>query len=463
MNSRWGWGAVCVTLALSYLGSVLALGLPDLSNDSGAYLKYARTRIDSGIHGHEIQNGPDMHRELGYPFFIASVLRPFEWIVGREDVFALKWITFCQGLFFLTALACLVFLPGSSQRYRRVFAAVLFLSPTLWGAHTVIYSESLAATLVIFAFVAAFRSVETQSLGACLAFGLLIGLQGLVRYSQVYWVFFCGFVGGFASIYFRVRGQSALASKLFLSGILAILCVASWNLRNRLVLGPEAYSIREPIVLAGKILRVESIDLFNHLPQALVCAVGTNLCQRIYGEAASFPFEIRESDRLGIKAWKDHVESYTGSATARFRDFRKQYFRRYLDHPFLQFVGSLVEMVRIGFCESVPPFGTRGLSFTFFPRIWHFAGSLLVWALFWSGLSTLSRAERSVRLVMVLSLAWITYHFALMSQVTNLVRYVIPLLPCIYAVGALFVLRLANTATDRWSKSSRSVSQVARQ
>jgi hypothetical protein len=429
-----------------YLASVCGFGKPDLANDSSAYLEYARVQIDHGFHG-QYSTGPDMHREPGYPFFIQVVLRPLEFFVGREDLLALKWIVFCQTIFFLFSVGVLVFLPGRTRKYRRIFAGLLLASPTLWGSHTIIYPESLSASLVILALAGVDRFAEKPGWFSAGWVGLLIGVQSLVRYTQFYGVIVCAlFAAGFSLWSYR----QGLVQRARSSALIAFLALAGgiyWPIRNHLVLEPGAYSVREPTAIAGKILRIEEADLLHNLPKALVCAVGTSLCERIYGSDACLMYEIRGSDKLGGLAWLEHTREYAGPTEKKLSAFKARYFRRYFEHPFLQILGSLIEIVRIGFWESLPAIQIR--IFDAFPRVWHFGGSLLVWGFFLRGLKTLSQAGAGLRPVLGISIGWVLYHFALMSQITNLVRYVIPLLPCVYAVCAIPLARRAKAIPVR--------------
>ena len=115
-----------------------------------------------------------------------------------------------------------------------------------------------------------------------------------------------------------------------------------------------------------------------------------------------------------------------------------------------QLLGNGLELLRMFFFEAVLDSTTFPKPMQGFLRAWHILGSGLFWIFilaswthFWLQKDS-SGAERSIFL---LCAGFIAYHAATMSQITNVVRYVFPILPFLY----YFVADGISTALERVS------------
>lgn len=429
-----------------YVGIVLyailtcLLGSPNLSNDSGQYFNYANFLLTTRVYGQK-EGIPDADREPGYGAFLALARAPVE--IGAKVIgvnistpFLLKWFVFWQAFLGFAMAALAAFCTSLPRSVGRIFFAILVLSPTVWGTHSVIYSETLAISLLLFFLWALDRAVCDAAPKSAILAGAAWGMLAL---TKGYFELASTISFALASVCFvlgRPTRMSRCHSALILLGTLvAITMQSAWSFRNRFTLGPNMATPRIAYALAGKVLRAETFVVPRELPIALSAAIGTNLCNRLYSETACLKYEIRGSDQLGIAAWAKYKARMPTPAEAQ-KALVHDMIIRYFDHPGLQIFATLLEVVRMSFFEAPQSIQSGVGALDMLPRVWHFAGSILAWVVAWAGFFAIRRQNMHSKLAC--SHLWIfcgvlvLYHYVVMSQTTNLVRYIYPVLPAIY-------------------------------
>jgi hypothetical protein len=200
--------------------------------------------------------------------------------------------------------------------------------------------------------------------------------------------------------------------------------------------------------IAGKVLRVQKFNMPKELTTALAAAVGTNFCNDIYGKSACFLYTIDGADSIGFPLSDRYYRIFSAPALAQSA-MVKDMAQEYLKNPLLQVLGSLLEAIRMSFLESPQRLETGVRILDLSPRLWHFFGSLLVWLFFFRGLKASRSFSSNGRSFLWVLLSLLAFHYAVMSQFTNLVRYIYPMLPVIYFFAALGIASFGQRSRGR--------------
>jgi hypothetical protein len=325
-----------------YFAISLSLARPDLSNDSRAYFSYARNLVDTGVYG-DAPGLPDMAREPGYGAFLAVLLFAFDHVqsftgwIGTSTESALMWVVFWQILLSVLAFALMAFKSGLPARYRWPIFLVSLLSPTLWGASTVIYSETLVISLMAIFMFFAFRAFTGKTrfwrnaIGAGGAWGAIVLTKGYLEYT-IPVALLAGLI--LAGLKWR-RGSEEESRARLRKWLLAVALVSSlfaggWSVRNRAVLGDQRSSRRMLNAIAGKVLRVQKFNMPKELTTALAAAVGTNFCNDIYGKSACFLYTIDGADSIGFPLSDRYYRIFSAPALAQsamVKDMAQEYLK----------------------------------------------------------------------------------------------------------------------------------------
>lgn len=437
---------------LAYAWLVTSLGEVSAAYfDSLQYLQYGRNLLEQGIYG--FQSGePDMNREPGYGVFLAGLL----WLVKSlglvRDLAAAAepanviWLKTIQAyVLFLSAAAC-AFLGAFPARVRKPFFLVVILSPTCIGAVREIYSEALAIPLSLLLLCFVSRALSS---GGVLFPALAGALFGAMVLTKSYF-HFASYVFLLAFIFFRGRQIYEWAARrvalrpllrfpvplllfcLFLGGFLS---QQAWSLRNARLFGANASEARLSIALAGKVARLDRARWGKDLGPAIAASLGTNFCDKLYNPERCSLFDYRGCDVIGNEVrldYENRLPTKTEADSSLKRDMVKLWFAR----PFTQLFGSGLELLRMFFFEAVLDAGTLPSLLQVPARAWHIVGSLAFWCLILVSFTRhrrhwgrLPQVERQLALF---CLALLAYHAAMMAQITNVVRYVFPILPFLY-------------------------------
>lgn len=412
---------------------------PNLHDESEAYFQYGQNLLTTGTYG-VVPGEPDDLREPGYGFFLAAVLAPAR-LISTEQAFLLRWIVLVQAALF--ALAAYFFFQRSQLPIvlRSILLGLLLLSPTLAGANSVIYSESIVISLMVVILAAlagpAFPRPPTLALiGAC---------AGYILLTKMYLLFFVplsllGFLA--AALWLRGAGLGREAAMRFILVMaLASLPFLLWSARSRGVEKRHRDNDRIVIQLAGKVYRHKDWNLREEWKAALLASCCISTCVRKYGAQSCDKFTWVRSDPLGyqvLQMWKDRPPEQK----------QKSVLRETLEYWWstlpIQLVSSGLELLRISFVEGARVTPESGALWRGFAQAWHVFGSLMVWLLAFGGLAVAwkEREEAYLRRASVGGFALVLYHLVFMSQVTNVQRYSVPILPWLYWFAALALWRL---------------------
>lgn len=417
--------------------------------DSVQYVAYGANLLREGVYG-AIQGVPDMNREPGYGFYLAALFGLVRG-VGLADLASLSlpegifWVKVLQAwLLFLAAGLC-AFRGGLQTRMRWPLFFILVFSPSSIGAVREIYSEALAVPLSVLLLFCVARALRQKSrvfsIASAVSFGLLVLTKSYLYHAS--FVFLAVALGGF--LYKRARTEfSGLFLALALGGLVA---QQTWNYRNSRLFGENASEARLSIALAGKVARLHQVNWRNDLPVSLAGSLGTNFCDRIFGPERCSQFDYRGCDQIG-NDYLARYKSLYGANRLVDQHLKRDMLRLYFERPFTQLAGSGLELLRMFFFEAVLDAGTLPGPFQPLARAWHIAGSLLLWILivaswrsYWRSWKSLAIPDRHLALFCALLLV---YHAGTMAQITNVVRYVFPVIPFLYFFAAGGVVSLIN-------------------
>jgi hypothetical protein len=291
-----------------------------------------------------------------------------------------------------------------------------------------IYSEALSIPLSFLLLHFSARSIGRRSAIPAVAAGAVFGLCVLTK-SYLFYASF-GFLAAAAA--FAWRRDVALAALFFALAAGGITAQKAWNHRNERLYGVNVSEPRLGIAIAGKVARLDRAKWPRDLPVALAASVGTNFCDARYGGARCALFDYRGCDVIGNEEVVKRRRLYR-PASLTDRDVKRDMARLYLERPFTQIFGSLLEIERMAFFEAFLDAGTLPGPLHPPARAWHVVGSLLFWAAILVSWGRLRRAPPGEeRAVTYFCAALLLYHAAAMSQITNVVRYVFPVLPFLY-------------------------------
>ncbi len=417
-----------------YLGAIWFGAQPDLSNDSFSYYSYAKNFAQTGVYG--VQPGvPDNGREPGYGIFLGAAIFPVVsfFQVGKD--FLLKWMVIAQTLFFLFSLFLFYKKSSLHLQIKNIFVAIALLSPTFFLAHSILFSESLALSLMILilAYGDQFR----------VRYGILGVLFGLLLITKLYFLLLAlllllGSLFFMLYCYKKTKVLERRALSLAYIASIALVFPLSWNIRTALSVDNPPTN-RMLFVLVGKVYRPTIWNFREEWSAALAASVGSNFCDRKFGEEVCWKYDYRLGDKLAESFLKisENVDGFSAKKEVAF------YWLRTFP---MQMVGSFLEVLRMVFFEFItfPSDAPQGLRL--FGQAWHVLGSALVWALVILGWKKSWSSYHGV-----LAMIFLGYHILIMSQLTNVQRYIVPVLPCMYLLASWGVIRLQ----ELWSQRAR--------
>ncbi len=437
-------GAVYAWAATS-LGSVSSAYF-----DSAQYLQYGKNLIEEGYYGFHTK--PDMNREPGYGIYLAGIIfiskitgliKDLSSLSEPHNVFWIKWI---QSLFLYLVAGICAFRCGFPNRLQKPFFFLLVLSPTSIGAMREIYSEALSIPLSVILLCTIFRSLSNHSLRWQLLSGLFFGAAVLTKSYLYYasWAFLLVLVATLIGTLWKTsnlrssrwqplnRPIFGLLLCLFLGGFSA---QQIWNSRNTRVFGQNVTETRLSIAIAGKVARLDRAEWTKDLLPAIAASLGTNFCDKFFDPERCSLYDYRGCDVIGNEVRVDY-ESRFPTKSAADRALKHAMIALWFERPVTQLFGSGLELLRMFFFEAFLDAGTLPSAFFLPARAWHILGSLLFWGLILVSLTRhrrhWTRISPAERYCALFCLFMVAYHATTMAQITNVVRYVFPILPFLY-------------------------------
>jgi hypothetical protein len=330
------------------------------------------------------------------------------------------------------------------QRIQKIFFTLLLISPTLIACQREIFSEALAVPLSLFLIYFFSMAIDRnnsykKSNGAMVACGICWACMILTK-SYLYYLSFCFLILAIMTLFSKksLPVMKNARKALVVMALSAVIAQNAWDYRNFVQLKGDVGIMRKAIAIIGKVDRLDRADLFNHLGVALAASVGTNFCNRRYSEIQCQPFNYHGCDMIGISVWNEYVAKYPNTKAAMdavTHDMIKLYFKK----PLVQITGTLLEIIRMLFFEATEAFDRVPLILKPLVPLWHALGSLIFLFFVVIGISLYFKKSKSWILenpaqwtLYLFTLIFIFYHFAVMSEFTNVARYIFPILPFIY-------------------------------
>ncbi len=439
-QGKFGLFLICclVYLAITELASV-----PTLENESEAYLGYGQNLLHTHTYG-VVPGVSDDYREPGYGIFLALANSP---LFVAEKIFGLSldqsqqlhWLIFIQAAFFLVALGFFLAYSELPEPVKGAFVFLALLSPTLWGANAVIYSETVAISIAILLMTIFSRSDLFRRRQLILA-GLLCGF---LLMTKMYLMFLPPMailaIAGLQAIHFKRTGMvNWRNSRLLIVPLIALLFFAAWKTRSQFIEKREADNTRIILQLGGKVYRHKIWNLPEEWKPALLASCCSATCARKYGTGICDKYNFRRSDDIGYEVlaeWRQRP------AAERKGSLVRSVLMYWWSTLPIQIVGSGLEFLRMAFFEGATVTSSSPELWKKIAQLWHFFGSLLMWALAFFGFSRIWRVHAPViRQVVLLAVVFLVNHILLMSQVTNVQRYFCTVLPWIYLLAAFAVI-----------------------
>jgi hypothetical protein len=413
-------------LAALYLLVTFLGARPALHDESEAYYQYGQNLLATGTYG--ITPGvSDDFREPGYGTFLAAAALP---VHGAALGTQLHFIVLVQALLFLLSLAAFLRYARLPEGLKAAFALLALFSPTLWGAHSDIYSETIPISIAV-----VFLTIASRPDFARVALvGVAAALSGWLAITKLYLMYFFPFA--LVGLLGRKATRPAALAPFF-----ALLCLAGWSARSHFVARAEEPHHRTILQLAGKVYRPELWDLKREWKPALLASCCLNTCSRRYGAAACDKFTWTVSDNIAyqlLQDAKDHPERHDPNLL-------QEVLRHWWNTLPMQLVGSGLELLRMVFFEAAPVWPESGGAWRAFAQVWHLFGSLALLALaVWGALAAASSREAGVTRASALGAGFLLYHFIFMAQVTNVQRYTQPVIPHLYFFAAMGIVALLS-------------------
>lgn len=433
--ARW---ALFLLLGVTYAFAVTSLGKSaGVFFDSQQYVSYGRNWLATGVYG-DTPGVPDMNREPGYGTFLAGVffLVKQTGLVGDLAAIAepgnIFWARLAQAFLLFSCAGFCAFGGGLPARLRRPFFLLAILSPTLVGAAREIYSEALAIPLSFLLLGCVSRALARGSKGA--GAGVAIAQALLVLTKSYLYPLSLALLPFTAVAAWRRQYRFAwlVALPLALGGITA---QKAWDARNRALFGDGGNEARKSIAIAGKIARIDHASWRQDLPVALAASVGTNFCDARFGAERCQFFDYRGCDVIGNEILNDYRARY-GNGRETDRKIQGDMIALALRRPFSQITGSLLELFRMALFEAVQDATSLPKALQNAARAWHVVGSFGGWVLILVSCATFWRRRRGWEPgeapLFAFCAILVLYHAVTMSQITNVVRYVFPILPFLY-------------------------------
>lgn len=426
--------AIAYAVAASSLGQISGAYF-----DSEQYIHYGWNLLESGQYGATIGR-PDMNREPAYAAYLAGLLWTLKLFGANLSVQSLlkpDHLFFVKGLQALTLFLCAGFTAFRAQlpvRLQWPFFLLAILSPSCISIVREIYSEALAVPLALLLLGCVSLSFKTKTRIPSFAAGLFFGLMVLTK-SYLYFASFLFLSIAAISLLPRLRIPRTAVLLFLCMGLSGFAAQKAWDFRNLRVFGENASEARLSIALAGKVARLHEAEWPKDLAPALAASLGTNFCDGIFGPDRCSRFDYRGCDVIGLQNLLKYKEQYVTNRAADSA-LKKDMFSLWMRRPATQLFGSGLELLRMFFFEAVMDSGTFPDVLRLPARIWHLAGSLIFWAFILTSFtrhrrhwSLMDLQERSLALGCALVIA---YHAFSMAQITNVVRYVFPILPLLY-------------------------------
>lgn len=428
-------GLLCALYAIL----VALTASPNLNDEAEAYFNYGRNLLDTGTYG-VVAGVPDDLREPGYGFFLAAAMAPARLFLS-EQAAILRWLVLVQASLFAGAAFFFFQRAQLPLLLRWIALGAFLLSPTLIGANGAIYSEAIVISLMLVILTALSgpgfpRPRSLAVIGMAASYILL---------TKMYLLLFVP-IGAAAFLLAAVRLKGAglgreAAMRLLVVTVLATLPFLVWSARGQRAEKRHKHNDRIIIQLAGKVYRHTKWNLREEWKPALLASCCASTCLAQYGADTCNKFTWITSDPMGyavLQEWKDRPEEQR----------RKSVLRETLEYWWstlpIQIVSSGLELLRIAFFEGASVSPESGFLWKKFAQLWHFFGSLLVWFLALGGLFVAwkeGKGDAFIRRASIGGAALIVYHLVFMSQVTNVQRYSVPLLPWFYWFASLAVWR----------------------
>jgi hypothetical protein len=418
------------TLACLYLAVTYFAARPALHDESNSYYSYGRNFLATGVYG-QTKGESDNYREPGYGVFLAAALLPVQ---NAELATQLRWIAIVQSALFLIALVAFLRFAALPLELKSIFTLLALVSPTLWGAHSDIYSETIPISIAV-VFLTLFSRADFARPHVVALASVLLGWLSLTKLYLMY--------------LFPVALLALLSRKatrrLAIAPVVALAFLACWSLRSHHVDRFADPDHRTVLQLAGKVYRPELWNLREEWRPALLASCCLNTCTSQYGAATCGKFSWTVSDNIAyalIQDWKDHPEKHEPNLL-------HEVLHHWLATLPMQLVGSGLELLRMMFFEAPPVWPDSPGVWRVFAQIWHLFGSLLLWAFAAMGAFAVARSsDPGVRRAGALAGLFLVYHFLFMAQVTNVQRYTQPVIPYLYFFVAASVLhpRLSRLA-----------------
>ena len=214
---------ILVLVAFSLRLAWLLASQPKAVSD---FLTYRRLAFGLVEHGQLGYPDPTAGRLPGYPAFLALFAA-----ISENDVWlGLSSVLLSTALVPLTHL--LMRRLGADAKLALFAAALVAFNPTFVLSAPLLASEHLSTPLVLGAILLALKSDPAKPPWPALAAGLLLGGAALTRGDTLFYILVLGFIVAREG---SVRPRASASAALLLG---AVLCLAPWYARNRIVVGP---------------------------------------------------------------------------------------------------------------------------------------------------------------------------------------------------------------------------------
>lgn len=436
-----------VVFAILYALCPVLFALPVLEHDANQYFQYARNIVDTGVYG--LRPGlPDQNREPGFGVFLAIITAVCDFLGFRTQEQYVKFMFFGQAALMSFAAFRLSYKSYLPRKMGRILYAAIHLSPTFFVMNSSLFSEGFAASMMLFFLSFALRSLYWESksnlmskpaLQNALLSGLALGAFVLTKQYSVVLALFLAMGLLFAVV--NNRKHKWLVT-LGIAGALALAMGGAWKLRNKTSGAPLDIS-RVAVVIAGKTLRASTITA-SEIPMAIVGSIGRTTCEKIYGVKPCQKFDYIYPDELGFQAWSDYNTKYGEDVKLAEKMLMRDMFGYWFKEPHKQAFGVFLEVIKIAFFESMVVYTNVGKIFGI-TSLWHGLGSILSWVLIFSAWINWKKKHELMDPFLgrafFLATVVVGFHFAVMGQLSNVSRYVLPIVPAFYllSMGGLWI------------------------
>jgi hypothetical protein len=431
--------ALFLLFGLFYAYAATALGhTSEVFFDSRQYFDYARNLLETGVYGLDPGHA-DMSREPAYGVYLAALFSAVKAAGLTPSLSALLeparifWVKALQALTLFVFAGLCAFRGNLPRRVRWPLFLLLVFSPTVLGANRELFSEALAISLSALLHFFLTRSLGGQSrwnvAGVFLAAALLV-----LTKAYLYYLFIPSLL--LAAAWAARRRFNPVFFSCLALGLGLFTGQQAWNARNAARFGEKTDNTRLSIALAGKVARIDRVNWHTEALVAIAGGLGTNFCDAHFGAARCSLFDYRGCDEIGNQI-NYGLRIKLGGQYLADREVKREMIKLYFHRPFTQLLGSSLELIRMFFFEAILDAGTLPTFLQLPARAWHIVGSLLLWALIAVSVASYARGRDKEHFTLALACGGIlVYHAASMAQITNVVRYVFPVLPFLYFFAA---------------------------